>query len=173
MNPRIEVFVPGEPVPQPRSHSTVLTDRGGNVVRGRNGRPIVRHYTPTSRRKDGTGDISAWKELVMLKLREQLPYPRTPWDGPVELDITFWFQRTQDLERPKFGNGELLHDVRPDIDNLAKAVMDVMTAEKVWKDDGRVTDTTVRKRYVARGYQAGCRIIARPIIAGQGSLYDS
>lgn len=39
---------------------------------------------------------------------------------------------------------------RPDWDNVAKAVCDALTMARVWKDDGRVSDATVRMRYSPR-----------------------
>lgn len=47
---------------------------------------------------------------------------------------------------------------KPDADNLAKAVMDAMTAIGVWRDDDQVTDLIVRKRFTAPGSPSGCRI---------------
>ncbi|HLO41661.1 MAG TPA: RusA family crossover junction endodeoxyribonuclease [Phycisphaerales bacterium] len=160
---RIEILIPGEPVAQPRAKTQVLTRRDGTVVRSGNGRVATHTYTPGKK-------IGPWKQVVALKVREQLP--RQPWDGPVELDVTFWFERTQELERHKHGAGELLHTVRPDLDNLVKAIKDVMTDEGVWIDDGRVCDTVIRKRYVARGHGPGCRVIARLITDKPGGLYE-
>lgn len=170
MTNRIEVLIPGEPIPQHRTQSTVVTDRAGNVVRNRKTkRPLIRNYTPDSRRKDGSGSLVGWKDAVIIKVREQAP--AEPWDGPVELDVTFWFDRTQELEKKKHADGELLHAVKPDLDNLVKAIKDVMTEARVWVDDGRVCDTVIRKRYVARGHGPGCRVIARLITPDTESLY--
>lgn len=161
MTTRIDVTIPGEPIPQPRAKA--------RIGRTKSGMQFVQIYTPKSQRKDRSGGIQAWKQLATLKLREQCP--RVPWDGPVELDVTFYFERTQELEKPKHPAGEIRHSVKPDGDNLVKAIKDVMTEVGIWKDDGRVCDTVIRKRYCARGFGPGVRVIARLVGTTEESLY--
>jgi len=49
------------------------------------------------------------------------------------------------------------HVKKPDTDNLLKAVMDSMTAAKVWEDDAQVFETHVGKYYNSK--QTGADII--------------
>lgn len=174
MTNRIDIVIPGEPIPQPRMTPVPVRDRKGNIVVNRKtGRPVIRMVTPKSKRADESGGIRGWKTLVAIKLREALPWPRSPWDGPVELDVTFYFDRTEELKRPKHSSRELLHAVKPDLDNLVKAIKDVMTDVGIWTDDGRVSDCVTRKRYCARDFGPGVRVIARLIAPDTESLYDS
>src|SRR5690349_17542714 len=82
-------------------------------------------------------------------------------DAALMVSLTFY------MPRPKshFGARGLLSRFlaslftrKPDADNLAKAVMDALTAIGVWRDDDQVTDLIVRKRFAAPGTAAGCRI---------------
>lgn len=139
---KIDIFIEGVPVPQPRPKARIVAGH-------------AHIYTPQS--KVGSG-ISGWKQVVGLYVRAQAP--REPWDGPVALSLIFYLERTHLLDAPRAAPGVLLHYVRPDIDNYAKAVLDVMTDVGVWTDDGRVCDLDLKKRYVAKGYSPGVRIIA-------------
>ena len=47
------------------------------------------------------------------------------------------------------------HTKKPDCDNLAKAVLDVLTELKFWDDDSQVTHLTTTKQY---GDKSGCQI---------------
>jgi len=161
---KIDIVIPGDPVAQPRAKTQVLTRRDGGVVRSSNGRVATHTYTPGKK-------IGPWKQILTLHMRQHAP--ATPWDGPVELDVTFYFDRTQELKRPKHGSGEILHAVKPDLDNLVKAIKDVMTEVGIWTDDGRVCDCVTRKRYCARDFGPGVRVIARLVAPDTESLYGS
>lgn len=50
------------------------------------------------------------------------------------------------------------HAVKPDVDKLARAILDALTAAGVLRDDSRVTDLIVAKRY---GDQPGVHIDVR------------
>lgn len=59
-----------------------------------------------------------------------------PWlTGPVGVDITFYLDPT---------NGDPWEP--PDVDKLARATFDALTAARLWEDDGRVIDARLRKR---------------------------
>jgi hypothetical protein len=59
-----------------------------------------------------------------------------PWlTGPVGIDITFYLDPS---------HGPI--DGPPDVDKLARATFDALTAARLWEDDGRVIDATLRKR---------------------------
>jgi Holliday junction resolvase RusA-like endonuclease len=64
----------------------------------------------------------------------------------VKLTVCFFFStpkniRKQDLYIP--------HTVKPDADNLLKAVMDAMTAASVWTDDAIVYSSCSEKWYTS------------------------
>jgi len=55
----------------------------------------------------------------------------------------------------------LNHECKPDLDNLAKAVLDAMTVGGWWGDDCQITDLRVRKEWAGVGQLAGCGIEIR------------
>jgi hypothetical protein len=55
--------------------------------------------------------------------------------GPVGVDITFYLDPTHGPT-----------DGPPDVDKLARATFDALTAARVWEDDARAVDVRLRKR---------------------------
>jgi Holliday junction resolvase RusA-like endonuclease len=78
----------------------------------------------------------------------------TPFAGPVDVDICFVMPRN----KGHYGTGrnvQRLKDsaprfpgVKPDVDKLARTVLDALTAAGVWKDDSQVVHLDVWKVYV-------------------------
>lgn len=66
-----------------------------------------------------------------------------PLDSAVEVSITFLFVRPPSVSE----KNRPLPSVMPDIDKLARAVLDGLTAGGVVTDDARVVDLHARKRY--------------------------
>jgi Holliday junction resolvase RusA-like endonuclease len=124
----IILHVPGSPVAQPRAKATTI-----------NG--YARMYTPTT--------AGAFKATVAMMAERSHPGP--PFDGPVSLQIVFV------LDRPKckiWKRREMPrepHSVKPDADNLTKAVMDALKGI-AWRDDAQVAELQVRK-VIASGYE--------------------
>jgi Holliday junction resolvase RusA-like endonuclease len=96
----------------------------------------------------------------LLDARQQ--FQRPPFKGPVCLRVTF------DMPRPKghFGSGrraDILkpsaphhHTKKPDLDNLAKFVKDVLNG-LAWEDDCQVVNLYAVKRYA--GDCGACTLI--------------
>ncbi|NBW23159.1 MAG: RusA family crossover junction endodeoxyribonuclease, partial [Caulobacteraceae bacterium] len=53
------------------------------------------------------------------------------------------------------------HIQKPDVDNLAKAVLDVLTDLRVWQDDAQVNGLSIRREWVANPHAAGCIIMLK------------
>lgn len=117
------------------------------------GRP---HPQPRPRFVDGrvvsTADrkTAAWKALVVRAAREALANSGGQrLAGAVRLEVEFRF-------KPPAKNADRIgkpHTQKPDADNLAKLVMDALTAARVFGDDALVAETVVRKVWHAAG---GC-----------------
>jgi Holliday junction resolvase RusA-like endonuclease len=70
-------------------------------------------------------------------------------DGPVAIDAVFVFPIPGSWSRKKKAAAEaglMPHDIRPDIDNLLKTVMDLGNVY-LWRDDKIVARVTARKVY--------------------------
>jgi Holliday junction resolvase RusA-like endonuclease len=63
-------------------------------------------------------------------------------DVAVQVVATFVFERPKSVKRP-------VPSVKPDVDKLARALLDGVTDAGVWKDDSQVTDLRVEKVYGA------------------------
>lgn len=93
--------------------------------------------------------------------------------GPLAVEIAFY------LPRPKghFGTGRNRLQVRasapdrpagkPDVDKLARAVLDALTAV-VWLDDAQVTDLAAHKFYAGFGGMTGAIIRVRELARETG-----
>jgi Holliday junction resolvase RusA-like endonuclease len=131
----IAFFVPGEPKGQPRPRAFAL--------RGR-----VRVYDP--------GTAEAWKKQVALAAREHLP--PSPIATPALVHLRFVLPRP----RAHYGRAGLKssapqeHASKPDVDNLAKAVLDALVDVGFLEDDRLVWLLLITKRYANAG--PGCEV---------------
>lgn len=142
----IKFRVYGIPKGQPRVKAFVRGNRAGV-------------FTPPT--------ANAWKDSVRSEALRVLP--RVPLSGPIRFETKFV------MPRPKyhFGKGKkanVLTDdaparcrTKPDFDNLAKAVADVLNECGMWDDDALVTDHSFIKRYAAPGERSGCWISVEQI----------
>jgi crossover junction endodeoxyribonuclease RusA len=108
--------------------------------------------------------VGPWREAVRAETQRAMISPgASGWiaefDGPVEVIIDFW------LNRPKSTPRKVVFPVkRPDLDKLARAVLDGLTAGGAWKDDSQVIRLGVAKYYSCEGTPPpGCKIDIREI----------
>lgn len=141
----ITFHVQGTPKGQPRARA--FAQRFGNKY-------SARMYDP------GTAD--EWKRDVHLGLRTALrTFGDQPSLGAFSVELNFL------LPRPKSHYGKLGvkksapddHCSKPDIDNLAKLVLDVITKDgRVWRDDSQVMCLLLTKSYALCFQQPGVKI---------------
>jgi Holliday junction resolvase RusA-like endonuclease len=77
--------------------------------------------------------------------------PKSPFFGAVQATITFVFPFTKAEEKKHKERAEDLDFstpkiTRPDVDNCAKTLMDVLTKQGFWVDDSQVTTLILCKR---------------------------
>lgn len=87
---------------------------------------------------DKDSPVHLWKAQMVLAWREK--YGAIDASGPVALALEFTFARPK---KPKHQQ----HITKPDLDNLAKAVMDSLTTARAWVDDSQVWSLTLTKAY--------------------------
>jgi crossover junction endodeoxyribonuclease RusA len=84
--------------------------------------------------------------------------------GPVRLRVTFYLARPS--SRPKKHQWP---DVRPDLDKLARSVLDALTSI-AWRDDAQVCEITARKVYTVQAplgaLAVGADITVEPLRGG-------
>ena len=119
----IRAFVRGDPIPQPRPRIT---------VRGRHGVA----YVPRGHA------IHAWRAAIREEMERCVSQSEQefPIRG-VSLHVMMSFY----LRKPK-SNRKTLPISRPDLDNLAKAVLDAGNGV-IWRDDSQVTTVVMSKRW--------------------------
>lgn len=136
---RFHFFAEGEPKGQPRTRST---------------RNRKRHYTPPVADK--------WKSSITaaaLQVR-----PAIGIRGAAEVVLCFVMPRPASLSGRKHGQGRLQCHVKPDADNLAKAVLDELNHHGFFDDDARISRLVIEKWYAAVGEPTGCHITIAPHI---------
>lgn len=137
----IHIFAEGLPKGQPRPRAF---SRGG----------MARVYDP--------GTAEGWKGCIALAVKPFLP--PAPMAGPLFVELTFILPRPGAHFRGKAkalrDDAPTYHAGKPDIDNLAKAVLDALTTLRLWGDDTQVADLRITKAY---GTRAGCEISVSPL----------
>ena len=118
----LSMFIPGDPVPQPRPRIT---------VRGKHGKA----YVPRDHA------IHEWRAKVREWMEQSVPPGQAFPVSGVGLHVMMAFH----LRKPK-SNRKRLPISRPDLDNLAKAVLDAGNGV-IWSDDSQVTTVVMNKRW--------------------------
>lgn len=82
---------------------------------------------------------------VQIQLKTQHEYI-SPFEGPLQLDVTFFMPMPQRLHRKHFARNFPPHFSRPDLDNLLKWLLDNLNAVII-KDDSQICIINARKVY--------------------------
>jgi Holliday junction resolvase RusA-like endonuclease len=138
-------FVAGTPKGQPRPRA---------FVRNMGGKMVARVFD--------AGTAEGWKSAVATAGEPHRP--ANPLTGPVVVALDFRMPRP----RGHYGSGKnaanlkasapTYHTGKPDVDNLAKAVLDALTHCSWWRDDAQVVALTVKRWWCRAGKQAGCAV---------------
>jgi Holliday junction resolvase RusA-like endonuclease len=108
-------------------------------------------YSPTTvKTKAGrkAHPIVAFKNAVRAAARGQGFQGENLIDSALRVDCCFVFPRPQRLLRKNDPKGRIPHTIKPDRDNLDKAVLDSLTG-LVWVDDCQASTGLVEKYYAA------------------------
>jgi Holliday junction resolvase RusA-like endonuclease len=133
--------VRGVPRPQPKARA--FARRVGN-------RYMAGVFSP----KTATG----WKWLVVQS--GEAHRPARPLQGPIFLAIDFFLPRPRARSRRKDFDGEIWAPSfgRNDVENLSKALIDALTQNGWWRDDGQVVSLRVNKLYHAKDGVPGASV---------------
>lgn len=103
----------------------------------RRGRPV--HYT--------TNETRAYEKAIADSARVQLGMRFVPWTGPIRTEIVFGMPIPTSLsKRKRAALDGTPHFVKPDRDNLEKALLDGLS-EVLWVDDAQVCAGPTDKWY--------------------------
>lgn len=133
----LSVFVPGHPAPQ--GSKRFLGVKGGKGV------------TVESSKK-----VAPWRADIREKVAEKvsddlIQFPR---GRAVTVDLVFVMPRPASTSK-RFTPPAVK---RPDVDKLARAVLDALSSAELWVDDSQVTRLVAAKRLAQIGERSGCHI---------------
>lgn len=143
--------------------AVVITVRGIPAPQG------SKRHVGNGRMVEMSKAVGPWREAVRAETQRAVLLPLA---GPVEVALSFW------LPRPKghYRTGRNAHLIRPgapdfpagkpDLDKLARAVLDGLTAGGAWKDDSQAVALSACKMYGNAGGFTGCVINLFPARAG-------
>ena len=104
--------------------------------------------------------VGPWREAVRAETQRAM-LERPPLGGPVYVSLKFTMPRPKSHFRTGRYSALLRADApvwpsgKPDVDKLARAVLDGLTAGGAWKDDSQVVILAAEKAYAPH---AGCVI---------------
>lgn len=127
--------------------ATTAQQKGERVVLPKHGKPFIGHYT---KKKVAQAALAFGVALAPHRIP-------TPMVGPILLTMTFVYPwRKSEPKRNRLKNIMPKFTI-PDVDNSAKLIIDVMTKQKFWNDDGQIADLHLRKYW---GNHPGITILA-------------
>ena len=129
-----EYRITGAPVSQVR-HSLCL----------RNGKPHAYYKSKTYR----DGKVYSKNTVTVQHFKNNFLY--VPENIPVKVKLTYFFPRPQRLKTKKSKPGNIFHTVKPDIDNLDKLYLDILSGIS-FKDDNQIAITDSKKVYSTFDY---------------------
>ena len=136
MGTQVCLRIPGVPAAQPRQRHAVIAGH-------------LHNYTPTRH------PANQWKAAVAAAWQAKTDAP--PLDGPVWLSVTFVMPRPQRLLTKGKRDQTVLHDHKPDLDNLLKCLKDALKG-LAWRDDSQVAQLRACKVYAAADEQPHCEL---------------
>ena len=133
------------------------------VVRGIPAAQGSKRHVGNGRMVESSRAVGPWREAVRAETQRAMN-GREPLSGAVQVDASFYLPRPKSHYRTG-RNAHLVKDGaprrpfgKPDLDKLARAILDGLTAGSAWADDGQVALLVTSKDYAITGHPAGCEI---------------
>jgi Holliday junction resolvase RusA-like endonuclease len=101
-------------------------------------------YKPTKTRQAMNRRITVMKRHISQNRLSEII------DQPIRVELDFYHSRPKRLLRKKDPNDPIPKTTKPDVDNLAKLILDSATQAKLWNDDNLITQLEIRDWYVAK-----------------------
>lgn len=128
----IRVFVPGQPAPQGSKRHV-----GHGIM------------------VESCKQVKPWRSDIRSHLLDAAGQPLHVFgDAPVHVSLEFIMRRPKSA--PKRTTPPAVK--KPDLDKLARAVLDAISSAGVWGDDSQVVSARLKKRIALVGEQSGCWI---------------
>ena len=123
------------------------------------GKPVAKGSMQSLAYKDKTGRLrsrvfhSSQSKRWEKEIQDQIPEP-TRLEGAISVELVFYLERPKSAKRPR-------PYVRPDIDKLARAILDALTGH-FYADDSQVV-RLVSEKYYADDRDVGVSVIVENI----------
>lgn len=144
----LDVFVPGKPAPQ--GSKRYLGQAGGKGITVESSKAVA----------PWRADIREHARNACLSKRPG-GITHTCYLGPIAVRLEFVMPRPKRLPKTR---PTPAHTGRPDIDKLARAVLDALSSSGLWRDDAQVVDLHPTKRYAEVAETPGCSIIVEALV---------
>ena len=136
----LEFFVEGKPISKARPRTV------------RNGGKTWTYTPKTTVDWESTIAYAARQQMAAISMEDDTEIT-LPFEGRVIVSLTFYF------DKPKSYPKKVRHHLKkPDLDNLAKSVLDALENARFVKNDNIVTDLMLSKRYTLNGEPQGVLI---------------
>lgn len=122
----ISFTVEAQPLAQPRPRARAFPNGG------------IQIYNPNNKA------MKDYKALILEKFLEAKGDSDVPLDKPVEVTVQCWMKRPQTYLNKKYDDLLSPHTQKPDLDNLAKPVLDALNGV-AWKDDSQIFELRIQK----------------------------
>jgi Holliday junction resolvase RusA-like endonuclease len=118
-------------IPTNTTHQSSL-----RILKGKGGKMFVGKYSKTAFR--------AWLEEFKYKIKDKVP--NTPLDGPLQVEIDFYFPHIKSTSEKK-RQLDAWKTTRPDLDNMEKSIFDCLSDMGFIVDDALICHKISRKKY--------------------------
>jgi crossover junction endodeoxyribonuclease RusA len=142
----LKIFVAGHPAPQGSKHARPIY----------RGRGTAREFTGKVAQVESSKAVKPWREDVRAALLDPTGQPRHRFEPEAPITVLLEFVMPRPASTPKHRTPPAIR--KPDVDKLARALLDAITSSGVIADDARVVDLHARKRLAELSETAGCRI---------------
>lgn len=112
-----------------------------------------------------SGNCSDYRSAIQLAAKDLMGVTKAnPATGPLFVELTLVWDRVGRVDKID-ADKRIWRDNGPDVDNVAKAVLDACNGI-LWDDDRQVVCLTVKKFYGRVGESAHTRILVRAFTGG-------
>ena len=122
------------------------------IVRGTPAPQGSKRHVGGGRMVEQSKAVGPWREAVRGETQRAMGH-LVPAEGPLSVLINFYLPRPKSLAK-----SVTLPAKRPDLDKLARAVLDGLTEGGAWLDDGQVVRLMAQKNYAGGENPPGCTI---------------
>lgn len=159
--PALHITIPGQPIAQPRHRSRIVWPAAASLRRVRSVETL-RKLLRTQQYVPAKHPVHGFRDAVATVARLQWAGDPIPAGVPLRLDVRLYFPRPKAITRKTLPNPREWHTVKPDADNVLKAVKDAMSGV-VYHNDQQIACESIAKWTAAGGEEPRTVITIRQL----------